>query len=286
MEATAQQPAAKYDSQDNYLVFAVNKQLLALPHHRIISVLDNPGATLMPGMSPHARGVMEFMGEPVTYFDFRKIIGVQSVRQEIDELHAMLLLRRQDHLNWINTLKGSVNQGTAITVQTNPHLCAFGKWYDSFHSENLALGRFLQEFDLPHRQIHAIGLHAQEFLANGNREAALALIHETENRELAQLLRLFDRARGELERANSQYAIVTHAGDRQKVAFAVDEPKYFGLLEDITYPLPRMVTQGGNNFVDACGFLRADGANDEVLIVDLERLIYSGGVGGSPAPGG
>lgn len=279
MGVCIQQAASKYDCQDNFLVFAVNKQLLALPHQKIISVLDNPASTLMPGMSAHARGVMDFMGEPVTYFDFRKIIGVPSIQQEIDELHDMLLVRKQDHLNWISKLKDSVNHGAEITVQTNPHLCAFGKWYDNFHTENTTLARYLREFDRPHQKIHAIGVHAQEFIAMGNKAAALNLIHETEKKELAEMLHLFDRAKEEFQRANSQYAIVTHTGDRQKVAFAVDEPKFFGLLDEIAYPLPKMVDAQGSSFVDACGFLRADGANDEVLIVDLEKLINFGGLG-------
>jgi len=273
MKTSVEHSAAKYDPQENFLVFAVNQQLFALPHQKIISVLDNPASTMMPGMSDHARGVMNFMGEPVTYFDFRKILGEQSIREEINELFDMLLARKQDHLNWVSKLKEAVTNGTEITVQTNPHLCAFGKWYDGFQTENLALSRYLKKFDQPHQKIHALAIQAKGLISAGNAQTALDMIHEAENTVLAQLIRLFDEARDELQRANTEYAIVTQTDDMRKAAFAVDQPKYFGVLDEITHPLPKMVVQQSNGFVEACGTLKVDDTNTEILIIELTKLI-------------
>jgi purine-binding chemotaxis protein CheW len=182
MDSCAIEQSGKYNAVDSYLVFAVDRQYFAMPYQNIIAVLDNPPATRMPGMCPYARGVMEFMGEPVSYFDFRKLIGVRGIPEELDELYATLLARKQDHLNWIGKLKDEVTNGADITVQTNPHLCAFGKWYDAFETDNLAMKRFIRQFDRPHQHIHSIAVRVKEYMATGDAPAALHLIRETEDK--------------------------------------------------------------------------------------------------------
>lgn len=273
MESLQAMSNDKYDPQGSYLVFSVNKQLFALPYQKIISVLDNPTATMMPGMDAHTRGVMDFMGKPVTLYDFRKITGILTMNEEIETLDDSLMKRKQDHLNWIAKLKDAVNSGSEITVETNPHKCAFGKWYDSFHTDNLGLSKYLEKFDAPHKHIHGIATRAKDLIAQGDVGAAMKLIDETENRELAELLRLFDGAKAELKRAHTEYAIVVHADDSMHVALAVDEPKYFGVLNDITYPLPKMVDREAASFVDAYGVLRSEGTDAEILIVELDKIL-------------
>jgi len=271
------QSESKYDPQGSYMVFAADKRLFALPYQNIISVLDFPKTTMMPGMDEYMRGVMDFMGEPITMYDFRKKIGSGSISDEITALSETLQQRKQDHLNWIARLKEAVNTGSEITVETNPHKCAFGKWYDSFHTDNLALKRHLAKFDAPHQYIHGIATHAKQFIADGNQTAAQNLVRETEQGVLTQLVALFDKTKAELLRAYTEYAIVVHADDSRKIALAVDEPRYFGVLDEITFPLPNMVDRHETGFVDAYGVLKSEGVDDEILIVALEKFLeYDG----------
>jgi len=267
------QSESKYDPQGSYLVFSVDDRLFSLPFQKIVSVLDVPKVTMMPRMDEYISGVMDFMGQPISIYNFRKKIGAASVNEEIIKLSETLQQRKQDHLNWIARLKDAVTNCTEITVETNPHKCAFGKWYDSFCTDNLAMKRYLAKFDAPHKHIHAIGTQAKELIADGNCDAALKLIHETEQGALAQLVVLFDEAKAELRQAFTEYAIVVQADDLMKVALAVDEPRYFGVLDDLTFPLPKMVDQAGAGFVDAYGVLKSDGADAEILIVDLEKFL-------------
>lgn len=271
------QPETKYDPQGSYLVFSVDDRLFSLPFQKIVSVLDVPKATLMPGMDEYMRGVMDFMGQPITIYNFRKKIGAPDVSDEIITLSETLQQRKQDHLNWIAKLKGAVESGAEITVETNPHKCAFGTWYDSFRTDNLAMKRYLAKFDAPHQYIHGIAAHAKQFIAEGNTDAALKLIRETEQGALAQLVVLFDEASAELQQAFTEYAIVVQADECTKVALAVDEPRYFGVLDDLTFPLPNMVDRHGVGFVDAYGVLKSDDGAAEILIVDLEKFLSGRG---------
>jgi len=263
----------KYDPRESYLVFVADERLFALPFQKIISVLDVPHATMMPAMSEQTRGVMDFMGQPITIYDFRKKIGAASVHDEIDRFNAMLQQRKQDHLNWIAKLKDAIESGTEITVETNPHNCAFGKWYDSFQTDNLALKRHLAKFDAPHQQIHGIATRSKQFIAEGKKEAAQRLIHESEQGVLRQLITLFDETRSELQKAYTEYAIVVQADESSNVALAVDEPRYFGMLDDITFPLPKLIDRHGVGFVDAYGVLKSEGVDAEILIVELDKFL-------------
>lgn len=263
----------KYDSQVSFLVFSVDRRLFALPFQKIVSVLDSPKSTRVPKMPEHTRGVMDFMGDPIPIYDFRKKIGAVTLGDEILNLSDTLQQRKQDHLNWITRLKEQVTNGAEITVETNPHKCAFGKWYESFRTDTLALKRYLEKFDTPHQNIHAIATKAKQLITEKNREGALKLIQETEEGSLAQLVILFDEARAELQRAYTEYAIVVHADDVTKVALAVDEPRYFGPLDDLTFPLPKMVDRHENSFVDAYALLRGEKNDTEILIVDLDRFL-------------
>ncbi|MDD2852307.1 MAG: CZB domain-containing protein [Desulfuromonadaceae bacterium] len=267
------QSEIRYDPKGSYLVFSADNRLFALPFQKIISVLDFPKTTMMPRMAEYMRGVMNFMGEPITMYDFRKTIGAVSMSDEITALSETLRQRKQDHLNWIAKLKEAVNTGAEITVETNPHKCAFGKWYDSFHTDNLALKRHLAKFDTPHQYIHGVASRAKQYITEGNQTAAQNLVRETEQGVLTQLVALFDETKAELQRAYTEYAIVVHADDSRKVALTVDEPRYFGALDEIIFPLSNLVDRHETGFVDAYGVLKSEGVDDEILIVALEKFL-------------
>jgi Chemoreceptor zinc-binding domain/CheW-like domain len=273
MLRTLLQPVCKYMQEWSYLVFTVNGQLYALPHQNIISILDKPQTTVIPGMVDEVSGVIDFMGKPLPLYDFRKIIGLRPLMEEADELASSLMQRKQDHLNWITKLKEAVTAGADITVETDPHKCAFGRWYDSFHSDNRIMERHLKQFDAPHKYIHGIALQAKQYMSDGDGDAALKLIQETEHNDLAKLVSLFDGTRQLLHRALTECVIVVQVGRAERVAFTVDEPSYFGQLDEITYPLPLMAVPQGAGFIEAHGVLNADGGASQVLIVALDKVI-------------
>jgi purine-binding chemotaxis protein CheW len=266
-------PAAKYDRKENYLVLDVNKQLFGIPHSKIISILDGPKCTAMPGLIDQVSGVIDFMDKPIPLLSFRKNLGLASIKEEMDALVEMLEQRKQDHLNWIAKLHGCVESGTEISVETNPHKCAFGKWYDSYVTENLGLARYLKQFDAPHKRIHNLAVQAKELLARNDHSGALDLIRRAETNELSKLVALFDQAAGILYGSITEYAVVVQVDDQRTSALAVDHLKYFGPLDEIVYPLQGMFDCRGRSFVDAYGMYAADESSVEILIVNLEHLI-------------
>jgi purine-binding chemotaxis protein CheW len=82
-------------------------------------------------------------------------MGLTSAVEETESFCALMQQREQDHRNWLNELEAS---SRPFTLATDPHQCAFGKWYDKFKAENAWVAALLKKFDVPHRQIHGMAI--------------------------------------------------------------------------------------------------------------------------------
>jgi purine-binding chemotaxis protein CheW len=132
----------------------------------------------------------------------------------------MLQERKGDHLRWLRELESSVREGRPFTLTTDPHACAFGRWYDTYKSDNLMLDTVLRRFDVPHTRIHAVGAEAVGLVKAGKQADALALIGAT-RAVLDEVVALFDAAGEIVAGANREISVVvSHRG--KSCAVAVD----------------------------------------------------------------
>jgi methyl-accepting chemotaxis protein len=79
-----------------------------------------------------------------------------------NKLDGALAQRELDHLNWANKVNALLTDDkvTKLTVQTDPHKCAFGKWLHGEgrqHAEELvpSLKPLLAKIEGPHAKLHA-----------------------------------------------------------------------------------------------------------------------------------
>ncbi|ABA88603.1 methyl-accepting chemotaxis sensory transducer, class 36H [Syntrophotalea carbinolica DSM 2380] len=103
------------------------------------------------------------------------IIGTGTIVSDAEEviagnaLQADMIQREVDHLNWaqqVNALLTDENV-THLTVETDPHKCAFGQWYygeGRKHAEELvpALKSVLARIEQPHSKLHQSALKIAE----------------------------------------------------------------------------------------------------------------------------
>lgn len=262
-----------------YLVFTANKNLFGVPHHEVISVMDVPEITHVPKLPPEIRGIVLFREENIPLFDLRVCFNTIPRAQQTRELVENLAQRRQDHVNWLRTLEKEVHDNHPITVQTDPHLCAFGKWYDRFEADNLNLRNYMKLFDVPHKAIHAIAVEAKQLVSQGNVEAANALIKKAEAETLSRLLSLFDGIGDLVGKYLKEYMVVFDTGLRP-FAVAVDDINFFSPLHHIEHPLPRGLRGSGvddkKDIVQAISHNSSvDGGENRgsVLLLDVGRLL-------------
>ncbi|MBF0621698.1 MAG: chemotaxis protein CheW [Magnetococcales bacterium] len=266
-----------FPSDIDYLVFTVDRKRYGIPYLNVVSIVDMPSNQTVIPSSPHEmRGVVCFRDESLSVIDLRLCFGATSRGQETEELISNMALRKQDHINWLGNLKKSVFNHEPITVQTNPHKCAFGMWYDNFQSDNANLKAYMARFDKPHQQIHHLAVDAERLIKSGQEEAAKQLIQSAEQDVLQKLLSLFEGIEHVVRAYLLEYIVIVQI-EGQQFGLSVDDINVFSRLESIQHPLPS--SMGGDssvqNLVQGIGRYKNDVEDrmDDVLLLDVSRIV-------------
>ncbi|MBA4393663.1 MAG: hypothetical protein C0407_08940 [Desulfobacca sp.] len=274
MESQVHEAGNSSPSDIDYLVFSVKDFLLALPYVDIIQIIDSPTCTAVPNMPNYFRGVIDLMGEALPLIDTRIKLSIPSRQEEVSEFVKIFMMRKQDHLNWINKLKNAVNNDEKITVEKDPHKCAFGKWYDTYIPSTLALASYMKRFDIPHKAIHYLAVQAEELIQAGQKEQAKLIIQTAENKELLNLIKLFDGFEEQMKQSYHEYAIVVaHKG--RKYSLSVDAINYFEKMDEIVHKLPFLINID-EKIISGIGRKKVGDKTEDVIILNLERFLNIG----------
>lgn len=104
----------------------------------------------------------------------------------LQQLNAEMRQREIDHLGWANQVSGVLldESATALSVQMDPHQCAFGKWYygaDRQAAEHLLpeIATTLAEIEGPHNSLHQSASEIATALGQANGHARAIKVYET-----------------------------------------------------------------------------------------------------------
>jgi purine-binding chemotaxis protein CheW len=254
-----------------WVIFRLGNQPFGLSAFHTREMLALPEVTPIPRAPDYIRGVINLRGEVITLVDLRLRLGMPSNQVEKGELIKLLEQREQDHKNWLGELESSVREKRTFQLTTDPHACAFGRWYDNYHTEDLKLGSLLRMFDNPHKRIHAIGIEARELMDKGLTEAALEVINRTRQGALSRMVSLFAEAREAIRMSRNEIAVVVeHQG--MTVALTVDA---VDSVEDLASGSFEPVPAGqGNSFDNLVTHLgKRQESQEMVLLLDVTSLL-------------
>ena len=259
-----------------YLKFRIAGNLFAVPVNNISESIRYSAITKVPKLDKHILGVMNLRGKIVPVIDTRTRMGLTSLREERKAMIDQLKLREQEHINWVQTLENEVNQERKISVQRDPTLCNFGKWYIPYmkqleettqgknNSDNVLTG-LLRSFNEPHKKIHSVANDADEFMKAGDIKSAKKLIEQTKDTTLKLMVKLFGSLYDALESQSQRDIIVIAKIDSTKFGFTVDAiDSTFEIDELKEAPIPTELVQ------KMC--IKADSA---IQIMNLKALINS-----------
>lgn len=251
---------------NQHLVIEINNNLYAISILPIKEIVIVPEVTPMPNSPDYVRGLIKLRQNIITLIDSRKRLGFPSIEEIDKELLDMLKERKQDHINWLQTLIQSIEKNTEFTLTTDPHACAFGKWYDNFKTDNYGLQVFMRQFDRPHKKIHAIAQKALKEKETNGLNAALKIIEETRNTDLKAMINLFDSAGEAIKQAHRELAIILEHNN-SLISITADN-----VSNIVTYE-PHQVQQTElsrkNPFLKGSVNIN----NDIILALDLEKFI-------------
>ncbi|MGA8580143.1 MAG: chemotaxis protein CheW, partial [Bryobacteraceae bacterium] len=174
-----------------WVITHLGRSLFGLNCSVVREIVIMPEVCGVPGVPKFIRGVINLRGRVTPVVDLRRRLGMHSSSEQTEELCRLMEQRAQDHRRWLEELEASVKENRKFTLARDPHQCAFGKWYDNFKTDNIAVSGVLKKFDAPHKRIHALADEIEELLEKRCMEQVLVKFEHARNGALSAMLRLF-----------------------------------------------------------------------------------------------
>lgn len=204
------------------IIFEAKENLFSIASTNVQAIIKIPEVIKLPNSSKNVRGIFSYRDSIYTLIDFRKTLSIKTIAEETEEFKDMINQRENDHVNWLNKLFESVEKNEEFALTTDPHKCAFGKWYDNYSTKNYFISETLKKFDVPHKQIHSIAVEIEELKKEEKLEEAKNKIIETKNKELQSMRNLFSILKNQIQNEKHELAILFERNDR-KFAISVDK---------------------------------------------------------------
>ncbi len=219
MSVTSDAPACNQD--ERHVLFGVAGTAYAVPAGCIVEMSGVPELTPHPHGRSDVRGIMLQRSAWVPVIDLRARLGLPPLHDEVEGLIRQLEQREREHVEWLEALERSVRSGVPFEKATDPHRCAFGRWFDTFQPPNRLIATLVKRFGEPHGKIHAVAQEALALAASGEVEQALALVEEKRMNELAEMKVLFHNVAAVLRDSQREIAVTVRT-DQGVLAFTVD----------------------------------------------------------------
>lgn len=163
-----------------YVIFQLFENKFAVNCKYVVSIEKVSKTTEMVNASREVRGISYYKNEPISIFDLRQLFGLMSNN---DYIHNVVNLpqRIQDHEKYAQTLKDCVSSGTPFQLNTDPHKCAFGKWFYSNKNTagtNIEIRRELETVEPYHDKFHETAKLIKDRISVGRLEEAAGYLEE------------------------------------------------------------------------------------------------------------
>jgi len=218
----AMQEMASVSCPTLWVIIEIRKQEFAVPATFVREIVELPDVTAVPLSSPQNRGVINLRGRLLSVTDLRKQFGWQSTQEELEDFCTLMGQREQDHRIWLSELERSVAEGTEFRLALDPHKCAFGRWYDSYHSDSPWIMAMLRKLEAPHGKVHALAYSVDELVKSGKQAEALQLIESARQGVLQEMISLFQQLRQLVREEVKELALVITVAQRT-FAVSIDQ---------------------------------------------------------------
>ena len=247
------------------VIVRLGDQLFGVPVQDVLELILVGTATPVPQSNPYVRGVINLRGQILHLVDLRMLMGMPSLEEELVALQEMLQVREEDHRRWLEELERSVLEKRPFGLATDPHKCGFGLWYDNYKPSNLILSNHLEQFDGPHKRIHAIAQSVERLMKQDDQEQAMALIESTRDGDLSHMIHLFAQMRDLIWETQRESALVIRGANDQVTACSVDEIE---AVDDLTLLAPDEAPQFGRGIAGTTIH-----KGEAALLLDLPDLL-------------
>lgn len=150
------------------IVFSVGSNKYSLNIENIQRIIQANTLTEIPNAHPYIDGMMSHEDGVIKVLSFRKLIGLPSYKEELSSQFVTL---KQDHIDWVESLKESIESGAQFTKTFDPHACELGKWIDNFTAYDDRVTQLLSKLVEDHKALHLTGADICEIKDTQKEEA-------------------------------------------------------------------------------------------------------------------
>lgn len=259
-----------------WLTFRLGRGHYAISSRLVSGIMIMPTSIVpIPDSSEHLRGLFSLRGAVIPLADLRTIMHMGTIQQEYENFREMLEARKQDHLRWVAELERCVEAHETFTLATDPHKCAFGKWYDKFETDKGTVKHHLKKIEEPHARLHNAAVeiascsHTCENCTKNRR--CVDIMAEVRDRDLPIISRLLDEAK-EVFRGDFHEMVIALEQGTNQIGIAVDEVLAVEQLDQVCGP------EGVEQFGDLSfiiGVAKSETIEGNVIMLNDQRLIDS-----------
>ena len=255
------------------ILFKIANSLYCVSSKHVISISTLPKYNSVPGAAEGVSGIIKFRGEVVPVVDMRIIFGMPTLQKEYDNFVDMLEARKNDHVNWVNELERSYATGEKFKLATDPHKCAFGKWYDKFQTDSQVVDFHMKKIADPHSKLHAAALEMNtcslEATESEQEDCSEAVMTEIKTKYMPTVVGLLEDAKSVFKNSYHSMLIILK-NEHTRIGLIVDEVISIQEMEEVA------MDQHTFSFNHSPYISTAKQMNNEgelILVLDEERLL-------------
>lgn len=159
----------------------------------------------------------------IVVFSFTGVSGIVKDAKEViygNGLDAIMAQKEVDHLNWASNVNRLLSDEsvTSLDVQTDDHLCGFGKWLYSDERKDAEkavpqLVSIFKEIEAPHKHLHDSAVEMKEVFAQPHGDLGISLANRL-NEHVAWVMKVNESLASELGGLYSYQSLTRNAVDQ------------------------------------------------------------------------
>ncbi len=237
------------------IIFSVKESIYAISLEKIKRIIQVPELTQIANSHPLIEGMMSYENEIIKVAGFRQMLEFPTYASDLAVLFESL---KEQHSEWIEALKNTVEKGAPFTKATNPHMCGLGKWLDAFTSYDDSISHILADLNKYHKRLHGSALDIMQLLEEEKQDEAQHYFDTTIND-------IYNHTIAYLDSFITQFELV--ANSLQKLLLYHDESVTFAIkvdsIEDILHVEEEVISQSQdqhkvNQFLELEGVVEID----------------------------
>ena len=239
-----------------YIIFELFKTKLAVNCKYVLSIEQVAETTeIVNNAAREIRGISYYKNEPISIFDMRQLLGLTSKEEYIGSI-VNLPQRIRDHEAYAQTLKDCVHSGAPFELTTDPHKCAFGKWFYAHKNEgstSIEIRNEMTRIEPLHAKFHETAKTVRDCIGRGRLDEAAKHLEEVE--------KLRDITVGELNMLNElmyknvkELNIILQLKDK-KIGLIVDNAESVEDIDEIQNLPPSVAT---TNYIKRLGLSKRE----------------------------